>query len=356
MPASSVDRRKLLALGGASLVSACAPRGALGVRPDLTPAQLQSVWALAIGEQKPLALHGTTRLETTALSRYVRHDVSIPKAREIGEVNWPGDQINSDRDFYVHALEQMDSLEQMLDQVAARLKPGQDVTVFVHGYNSNYAEAVYRHAQMAHDYEDEGVHISIVWPSAASATGYLTDRDATLIARDHLERILPRLTRRFPGRVVLVGHSMGAFLVMETLRQMSIGGTGVARDLGALVLVSPDIQIGVFQAQVARIEEMPEVTIVVVSQRDRALQLSSTLAGGQPRLGSPADIEVLSGMDLLVFDLSDLPNSGRGNHLAVTTSPAAVAFIRGLSSDDPALQDRRGAGLLVIRVPLLIPR
>ncbi len=326
------------------------------MRPGLDAPQTQSVWAVAIGDQQPLVVHGTTQLETAGLSRFVRHDVSIPQDREVGQINWPGKRIDPAQDFYVAQLEQFDAIDVMLDQVAARLKPGQDVTVFVHGYNTNYAEAVYRHAQMAHDFEDDGVHISIAWPSEASATGYLTDRDSTLIARDYLERVLPRLVQRFPGRVVLVGHSMGAFLTMETLRQMSIGGTDITRELGALVLVSPDIRIDVFQAQVARIKRLPEVMVVILSQRDRALQLSSTLAGGQPRLGSAADIEVLSDMDLLVMDLSDLPNSGRGNHLAITTSPAAVAFVRGLSSDDPVLRDRRGGGLLVVRVPLLTLR
>ncbi|WP_224824935.1 alpha/beta hydrolase [Cognatishimia sp. MH4019] len=356
MPRPHIYRRDFLALGGATVLSACAPRGTLAVHPGLSVSQTQSVWAVAIGEQHPLALHGTTSLETTGLSRFVRHEVSIPQDREVGQISWPGERIDPMRDFYVAGLEQLDGIDAMLDQVAARVQPGQDVTVFVHGYNTNYAEAVYRHAQMAHDFEDGGAHISIVWPSEASTTGYLTDRDSTLIARDYLERILPRLVRRFPGRVVLVGHSMGAFLTMETLRQMSIGGTDITGDLGGLVLVSPDIRIDVFQAQVARMAQLPEVTVVILSQRDRALQLSSRLAGGKPRLGSAADMEVLSDMDLLVVDLSDLPNSGQGNHLAITTSPAAVAFIRGLSSDDPVLRDRRESGLLVVRVPLLIPR
>ena len=356
MPDYVIDRRGLFALVSAALLSACAPRGALAVRSDLAAPKTQSVWAVAIGAQRPIAVHSVSAQKTVKLSRFVRHDVSIPPDRKVGQISWPAKRIDPQRDFYVSDLEQMDDIDAMLDQIATRLKPGQDIMVFVHGYNTNYAEAVYRNAQMAHDFEDDGVHVSIVWPSEASPTGYLTDRDSTLIARDHLERLMLRFVQRFPSRVVLVGHSMGAFLTMEALRQMSIGGTEIGEDLGALVLVSPDIRIDVFQAQVARIRQLPDVTVVILSQRDRALQLSSTLAGGQPRLGSAADIEVLSDMDLLVIDLSDLPNSGRGNHLAITTSPAAVAFVRGLSSDNPVLQDRRGAGLLVLRVPLLIPR
>lgn len=351
-----MDRRAVMALGGSALLSACTPRGALGVRPDLDAPTTQSVWAVATGEQQPIVLHGTTDLQKVTLSRFVRYDISIPQKREVGQIAWPGDRVDPEQDFYVANLEELPDIDQMLDQIAARLQPGQDITLFVHGYNSNYAEAVYRHAQIAHDFDNTGPQITIVWPSEASTTGYLTDRDTALIARDHLETLLPRLTRRFPGRVVLAAHSMGAFLTMETLRQMSISGNDITQDLGALVLISPDIRIDVFQSQVARMAQLPAVTVLILSQRDRALQLSSRLAGGKPRLGSAADIAVLSGMDLLVVDLSDLPDSGLGNHLALTTSPAAIAFIRGISLANPVLQDRRGGGLLVLRVPLPIRR
>lgn len=351
-----LTRRKLLLSASCAALAACTPRGALGVRTDFISRNTESVWVIAIGDQQPIAVHGTSHLQERAFSRFARFDVSIPERREIGEITWPRETIDPDRHFYVAAFEEMDHVSGVLDQVEARLGPEQNVVVFIHGYNTNYAEAVYRHAQIAHDFGDTEPQISIIWPSEASATGYLTDRDTALIARDQLERLLPQLTRRFPGRVLLAAHSMGAFLTMETLRQMSMTGQDITQDLAALVLVSPDIRIDVFQSQVARMAHLPEITFVILSQRDRALRLSSRLAGGKPRLGSAADIEVLSDMDLLVVDLSDLPDSGGSDHLAMATSPAAVAFIRGLDRQNPVLRDRRGSGLLVLRVPLPIPR
>lgn len=351
-----LTRRTFALAASAGALSACAPRGTLGLFPDDDAPTAQSVWAIAIGDPQPVAVQGIGTLEKRTLSRFARYDVSIPENHTVGEITWPRGQIDPARDFYISGLDEVAKLDDVMDRVAVAAGPDQDVTVFVHGYNTNYAEAVYRHAQIANDLESTAPQISVIWPSEGAATGYLTDRDTALIVRDQLEPLLIRLTDRFPGRVILAAHSMGAFLIMETLRQMSIGGTDVNAKLGALVLVSPDIRIDVFQAQVARMPRLPDTTVIIVSQTDRALMVSSRLAGGKPRLGSAADIDLLAGMDLLVIDLSDLPASGSGNHLALATSPAALAFVRALSRQGDLLRERRDTGLLVLRVPLPIPR
>ena len=60
--------------------------------------------------------------------------------------------------------------------------------LFVHGYNNNFSEAIYRHAQIAWDYEMRGPQIHFAWPSAADPLEYTYDRDSVLIARDALAR------------------------------------------------------------------------------------------------------------------------------------------------------------------------
>ena len=52
------------------------------------------------------------------------------------------------------------------------------VGVFVHGFNTNFQEAVYRLAQMAADADVDGVPILFAWPSAAKATRYAVDKEA----------------------------------------------------------------------------------------------------------------------------------------------------------------------------------
>ncbi|MGK5643612.1 alpha/beta hydrolase, partial [Streptomyces sp. URMC 126] len=78
-----------------------------------------------------------------------------------------------------------------------------------------YDEAILRHAQMAHDFGTPGPHITFSWPSAAQPLGYVRDHDSINIARDDLEELLIDLAQGNRD-IVLLGHSMGSQLVVET--------------------------------------------------------------------------------------------------------------------------------------------
>ena len=90
-----------------------------------------------------------------------------------------------------------------VDARAAGAPPGERrIMVFVHGFNTNFAEGVYRQAQMMHDFGTPAIGVHYSWPSAADARLYLYDRDSAFFARDGLERLLRLLadTRRRPHR------------------------------------------------------------------------------------------------------------------------------------------------------------
>ena len=59
------------------------------------------------------------------------------------------------------------------------------------------------------------------WPSAASTLAYVADRESALYSRDALETTIDTLGRSNVTRMDLVGHSMGGFLLMDTLRLMA---------------------------------------------------------------------------------------------------------------------------------------
>ena len=73
------------------------------------------------------------------------------------------------------------------------------------------------------------------------------------------------------------------------------------------MLAAPDIDVGVFKAQIAKLN--PAHISVLVSANDRALSLSRHLAGDRPRVGalnpkSPADKAVLDRLGVRVYDVS----------------------------------------------------
>lgn len=194
------------------------------------------------------------------------------------------------------------------------------VVVFVHGYNNSYQEAVFRLAQLRAEAGTGVVPVLFSWPSQGDFRGYVADRDSTTYARDDLVQLLTTLSRSRPeGRVAVLGHSMGAWLVMEALRQLRLQGRDDVIARLQVGLASPDIDVDVFRAQAAVVGRLSPPLIVLVSHDDRALAVSSRLAGGRPRLGAARvddpeiqKIAVLTGVQII--DITTAPTSDGFNH------------------------------------------
>ena len=291
-------RRELLREGAAMmrivlalvlLLAACAPPGALSYLPGGTPGgTVQRVFVatnrnLAPSDDPGLFEQGFGEARAPRL-RYAWLDVSVPAVHRAGLIEWPG-QPGSGGGFVVTDEARFDRAAEFLRAVeAAKRHPQDETVVFVHGYSTNNAKAVYRLAQIAHDFQLPVPVVAFSWPSSGLRRGYVYDRDSVIYSRDALEELLVTLTEG-GHNVLLVGHSMGTQLVMETLRQMSIGGRGdVLARLNGVALISPDIDEDVFLRQAARIKPFPEPFAVLVSHHDRALNLSAWLTGKPVRL------------------------------------------------------------------------
>lgn len=336
--------RIALALLVCLTLAACAPRGTITVDPA----------AAAVGSTVAL-LVASTRGETDSAavaarerSREVRwgaFDVAVPPDRVPGTVTFPGAAPDPATDFLTVAARQIPDEAAFLAEVnrrlAARPRGEREVSVFVHGFNTTFAEGLYRHAQMVHDFASPGVSVTYAWPSAGNVSAYGFDRESALFARDGLEQVLTLLARSRAEDIVLIGHSMGSLVVTETVRQMAIRGAD--RELGriqAVVLIAPDLDPELFEADALALAPSRVPIYVTVSSRDRALRVSGILRGQAERLGSMADPSGIAGLPgVVVIDLTDVQGENDPlNHFAVATSPAMIAFISGL--------DRLGATMV----------
>ena len=223
------------------------------------------------------------------------------------------------KDFVTTGRKKLD--EASFERTVDRMRSGDDTpVVFVHGYNYSYQEAVFRLAQLSASADAFTVPIAFSWPSQADFRGYVTDRDSTTYARDDLVQLLTVLTRsRSHGRVAVVGHSMGAWLVMEALRQLRLQGRDDVLARLQVGLAAPDIDIDVFHRQASVIGRLSPPLTVLVSKDDRALSVSSRLAGGNPRLGladasDPQIREIARQNGVQIIDISTLPSSDAFNH------------------------------------------
>ena len=333
------------------LLVACNDRTAAPIVPE----------ALGIGTNRTVFI-GTTRAindngefgigRSPSLS-LLESRVSIPPDRDIGTVSDGFDNPRPERDFTLAALTRHSSMQSFaaaLRRESDRRSEGRrEVTVFVHGFNSSFADAAFRMAQLGHDLEVPGALVSYSWPSRANPLGYEYDQDSVLVARDGLADLLRAVAAAGNPDIVLVAHSMGSYLVMETLRQLEIAEPGWSeRSLRGVVLISPDLNVDVFRSQMARFQTVPDPFIVVVSRNDIILRLSARLRGEPSQLGNISKTEDISDLPITVLDVSAFTDRRSGNHFVAGGSPALIQILRRSGEiDQEFLRGRTGATLVI---------
>jgi esterase/lipase superfamily enzyme len=199
------------------------------------------------------------------------------------------------------------------------------VFLFIHGYNTLFAEGVYRFAQVMHDSDAPGVPVLFTWASRGDLTDYVYDLNSAAVARDELEQTLEDLANSGAREVNVLAHSMGTWLMMETLRQMPPERRKkLSQKLKRIVLAAPDIDVDVFKDQMRRVGRLDPPIILLLSKDDRALNVSSIIAGGKDRVGRYGDDAELAALGALVIDLTNLegPDSARHSKFAAFASIA----------------------------------
>ncbi len=317
-------------------MAGCAKRGAIVIDPAAK--EIGTVETIFVGSSRApgLAAEDYRRARSADLS-FGRFDISVPDNRRPGTVSMPQESApNPKTQFVVVSKDLFDGAAGFRHAVNAAIDTSssrsREAVVFVHGFNTNFAEGLYRQAQMMHDFGWPGLSIQYSWPSAGNVTAYAFDRESALFARDGLERLLDELTMSNVSRITLVGHSMGAQVVMETVRQMAIRGSpAFFRKLDNVVLVAPDIDVDLFRSQYRSFEGKGPAVYVFVSSRDRALRLSSLLRGQRDRLGSIRDGSAIGDLPVTIIDVTDVKdNADRLGHFTPATSPSMIAMINGM--------------------------
>lgn len=337
-----------------AVFAACAPRGELVMDP--AAASVGTVEPVYIGttrgpDDKSSAIFGNGR---HAGLQFARLDVSIPPDREAGEITWPrkGATPDPEKQFLTVGADLYPSADAFHLDLKAKLaklpKGRREAVIFVHGFNTTFAEGAYRMAQLGHDLKIPGVLVHYSWPSKGHPLGYVYDRDSALFARDGMEQLLRDVDRAGADRVLLVAHSLGSLVLMETLRQMEIGGEQKQlAKVGGVVLVSPDLDVDLFRSEATRIGKLPQPFLIFTSQKDRALSLSARLTGrNQSRLGNLDSAKDLADLKVTVLDTTAY-SQGAG-HFTVGNSPALLAVLSQIGTVDRVLErDARGrTGLL----------
>ena len=292
-----------------------------------------------------------------------RFTLSVPPNHKLTRIEWSKGDPDPAKKFVVTEREIRPTSELGTTSVATgdvRLKPGKrDVVIFVHGYNYNFQESLFRLAQLVADGGLDDAPVLFAWPSAASVTGYVADRDAITYSRDDLVHVLNTLAGQPQvGRITLFGHSMGAMLVVEALRQLRLTGQDrTIERLGDVVLAAPDIDIDVFRRQMEIIGPLDPPLTLLVAPDDRALTISARLTGSRSRLGTrdvqDPRVQALANTNgIRVIDISDVSSPDATMHSRFVGLVTVFPRMRG--ERDPVLV-QAGAFVLEPLAAVLIP-
>ncbi|TLG77942.1 alpha/beta hydrolase [Methylocystis sp. B8] len=284
--------------------------------------------------------------------------IGVPLNHHAGNVERPSfGGADRRRHFTVLSKRNMDEQEfcgEVASHVSGRIGNSRDVLLYVHGFNTSADDARYRLAQIVADGRFSGVPALFAWNSRGGLFNYESDKEAATVSRDALEKLIIDLSHTpGVGRIHVLAHSMGAWLTMETLRGVAQSGhADLDGKLGEVMLAAPDIDLNVFRQQVARLD--PRHVSIFVASNDRALSLSSRIAGDRPRVGamnpnSAEDKAELDRLGVAVHDISSFSTDFVG-HGAFAEAPDVVRKIgaqltapRPAEAETQAVIDARGA-------------
>jgi esterase/lipase superfamily enzyme len=348
--AVSAFRRTLMALFPALVLalSGCAGgpsrslTNALAAEPDAIVATHRILVATTRAKaEDPSEVYGGGRGDELGFARV---DVTVPRIHSSGRLEGPRNGARRDAAKHFAASEialfpkEQDfgnALRESLSRTDGR------ALVFVHGYRTAFDGSVYRAAQIAHDSGYAGTPVLFSWASTGRTVDYIYDNNSATIARDGLEKTLRLLRASGAKRIDIIAHSMGNWVTMEALRQIAItDDRKVANALGDVVLASPDIDVDVFKTQLQRIGKPQRPFFVMVSRDDRALLVSSILAGNRPRVGDYDKDEDLASLGITVIDVSALKSGDRLNHARFADNPLLIQLLgERLNEDDHLGED-----------------
>ena len=232
---------------------------------------------------EPTALYGP-EAETTF--HYGRATVTIPPTHTRGNLELPSlwkleREADPTKHFVLKAVTPLDG-DAARKEMTEKLQGmgSKALLVFVHGYNSGFAEAALRTAQLAYDLKFPGLAFFYSWPSAAKVLAYWQDEEMALLSEGVFEQLLGELSQLPFTDIYIVAHSMGNRIVTSALRSR-VDKKEETKHIRELLLAAPDINATLFRTVIApKLAAMQGTRITVyASSSDLALKASKIVHG-----------------------------------------------------------------------------
>jgi esterase/lipase superfamily enzyme len=259
--------------------------------PSAAPLQLLEVTTYYATNRKqgtsaePAKLYGP-QLDSTF--RYGRAIITIPPTHTPGNLEMPSlwkleREADPNKHFVLKSVVPLNA-DAARKEMAEKLQgmSAKSLLLFVHGYNTSFAEAALRTAQLAHDLRFPGMAFFYSWPSAGSALSYWQDEETAQLSEGVFEDLLGELSRLPVTDIYIVAHSMGNRIVTGALRTR-VDKKESTKQIRELLLAAPDINAELFRTVIApKLAAMQGTrTTVYASSSDLALKASKIVHGFQ---------------------------------------------------------------------------
>lgn len=289
------------------------------------------------GEEDPNNYYG----DEPGPFEYGTCNVSIPTKHVMGEIERPGGiskLFKENPEKHVVLMKPITPMQGTdffsLLHEAINKSTERDAFVFVHGFNTTFADAARRTAQLAYDLGFEGAPIMYSWPSNEKVLGYVRDSETVSFTWKNLQSFLNQIVSHTKAtNIHLIAHSMGNVLLtraLESLRQSAEKPL-----FNQVILAAPDIDAGYFKEYIVpAIKGTSRRITLYASSADRALAASKMLRTGYSRAGeSGDDIVVVNGIDTI--DASEVNTDFLGHGYFAETMPLINDIFHLLRNDLP---------------------
>jgi len=191
---------------------------------------------------------------------------------------------------------------------------GRRPILYTHGYYISFERGCKRASLFQDSLGLTGRFLLFSWPSDGAILTYTRDESDLYWSVAPLAEILTDMVKRFgAGNFDIAAHSLGTRGVFLALVQLANGEHGSKPLVNQLILLAPDIDVGVFIQHLPRIRPLARHITIYVSGNDTPLALSRQVHG-YPRLGeSGPHLDEVTGVDII--DVSEIPVRYPSGHL-----------------------------------------
>ena len=247
--------------------------------------------------------------------------VSVPRNRVLSEIPKPSVwrlEFRPDpaKHVILEDLKTFPDMDEFLIELRSEVHRSkrQEVFVFIHGYNTDFVEAVERTAQIAADTETDGAAVLFSWPSQGTVWGYFTDRAQIVdpILAD-LEKFLTLIARESGAKSLhLIAHSMGNEYLVRALQYIANKNRGNIPEFKSVAFAAPDMDAADFKGRVERLGPIANSMSLYASSKDSTLKLSKNVQGGNYRRAGDSDPPLIVS-NLNTIDTTPISDSSFGH-------------------------------------------